>query len=136
MQSIIDSKKYHDFRVERLHHHTKKLRDMLGALLNSGSKRSEAGAGISTIASSSWDVAVKMYTSHLSFQIVFPECGGKFNASTMITRDEGLDEKPLALQIRQVRLKLVITPVITMRDDRGHSIIAKNLQNAHVLTMR
>jgi hypothetical protein len=41
----------------------------------------------------------------------------------------------MELQLRQTWLKLVITPVITMRDDRGTAMKANNLHHSTVLTM-
>ena len=107
---------------------------MLGPLLNNGSPRAEAGKDLGAIAIKAWELSVNMYSSHLSFQVYFPETSGKFNAATMIAKDQPrLDS--MQLQIQQVRLKLVITPVITMRDDRGTTIKDKNLHKSTVLTM-
>lgn len=42
---------------------------------------------------------------------------------------------PMVLQQRHVRLSLIITPVITARDDRGGKISALTLNKALVLCM-
>jgi hypothetical protein len=107
---------------------------MLGPLLNPGCVRAEAGRDLGALVIKAWELSVKMYTSHLTFQVYFPVTAAKFMAATMITKDRpGVDA--MHLQIKQTRLKLVITPVITLRDDRGTTIKAKNLHLSTVLTM-
>jgi hypothetical protein len=108
---------------------------MLGPLLNDGSDRTAAGRDLGAIAIKAWELSVKMHTSYLTFQVYFPETASKFSASTMVAKDRRR-VNPIILQTRQTRLKLVITPVITMRDDRGTTIKAKNLHLSSVLTMR
>jgi hypothetical protein len=134
VQTIIASSNYQDFRSTQLSHHSKRLRDMLGPLLNQGCPRAEAGRDLGAIAIKSWELSVRMFTSHLTFQVYFPETAAKFNAATMIAKDQPKVD-PMQLQIKQTRLKLVITPVITLRDDRGTTIKAKNLHFSTVLTM-
>lgn len=134
VQSVVSSADYSKFRAKKLGEHTKRLRDMLGPLLNQNAVRSEAGGDLGAIAVTTWELSVKMNTSHLTFQIYFPETAAKFSAATMIAKDNsGVD--PMSLQIKQNRLKLVITPVITMRDDRGTTIKAKSLHYSNVLLM-
>jgi hypothetical protein len=134
VQSIISSKDYQSFRSLQLNYHTKRLRDMLGPLLNTNTQRAEAGRDLGAIAVKAWELSVKMHTSHLTFQVFFPETASKFNAATMIAKDQP-NVDAMQLQIHQTRLKLVITPVVTMRDDRGTTIKAKNLHHSTVLTM-
>ncbi|KAG0648949.1 hypothetical protein D0Z07_4805 [Hyphodiscus hymeniophilus] len=135
IQAVMGSKNFQSFRAQQLGVHTKALRDMLGPLLDDGVTRASAGVDLGAIAVLSWDLSCKMHTSRLTFQIYFPETNGKFTAATMEHKDM-TNADPLQLQIEQVRLKLVITPVITMRDDRGTTIRAKNIHSAMVLLMK
>ena len=80
-----------------------------------------------------------MTTTTKAYRRVLPtksasETASKFNAATMISKDQP-NVDAMQLQIHQTRLKLVITPVVTMRDDRGTTIKAKNLHHSTVLTM-
>ncbi len=134
VQRIVTSPSYEGFRAEQVGAHSKRIRDMLGPLLNQGCDRNRAGNDLGIIIVQSWDTSVKMLTSHLSFQIYFPETAQKFNAATMTAKDQPKVDQ-IQLQLRQTRLKLVITPVVTMRDDRGTTIKAKNLHASSVLTM-
>ncbi|KAF4628284.1 hypothetical protein G7Y89_g9866 [Cudoniella acicularis] len=134
VQSIISAGNYQAYRSTQLAYHTKRLRDMLGPMLNDNISRQAAGKDLGAIAVTAWELSVKMHTSHLTFQVYFPETAAKFMAATMVAKDQPHTD-PMELQIRQTRLKLVITPVITMRDDRGTTIKAKNLHHSTVLTM-
>lgn len=134
IQSIVASPNYQDFRLTEISIHSKKLRDMLGPFLNPGCVRAEAGRDLGAIVIKAWELSIKMFTSHLTFQVYFPETASKFMAATMIAKDQPRVD-PIRLQIKQTRLKLVITPVITLRDDRGTTIKAKNLHLSTVLTM-
>lgn len=106
---------------------------MIGPLLNSDAARADAGQELGGIVITAWDLAIKMTTSHLTFQVYFPETCSKFTAATMHAKDSRIDA--MQLQIQQARLKLVITPVITMRDDRGTTIMAKSILPSDVLLM-
>jgi hypothetical protein len=53
----------------------------------------------------------------------------------MICRDSNHCIDSLTLQIKQYRLKLVITPTITLRDDRQLTIKVASVQYANVLVM-
>jgi hypothetical protein len=133
VKSVVASPTFANFRQEQLTFHTKGLRDILGPLLNADCARSQAGRELGTIVITAWELSVKMYTCRLTFQIYFPETTAKFNAATMHAVDSDAD--PVKLQISQARLKLVVTPVITLRDDRGTTIKAKNLHQANVLLL-
>lgn len=133
VQSVISAATYGEFRCRELNRHTKSLRDMLGPLLNEYSPRAVAGQELGAIVIIAWDLTVKMNTSHLTFQVYFPETCSKFTAATMNAKDSTANA--MQLQIRQTRLKLVVTPVITMRDDRGTTIMAKSIMQSDVLLM-
>jgi len=134
IQTIVDSGEFHEFRKNQLNRHTRSLRDMLGPLLNEGCERAVAGREIGEVAVKAWELSVKMYTSNLTFQIFFPETCTKFTSAIMNSRDHR-NENPNMLQTKQIRVKLVITPIITLRDDRSTTIRVKNLLHSDVLLM-
>ncbi|CZS95830.1 uncharacterized protein RAG0_05342 [Rhynchosporium agropyri] len=135
IQLAVSSPRWESYRNEQLSIHSRQLRDILGPMLDDKADRSKAGKDLGYIALKAWDISEHMNTSQLTFQVSFPETAGKFVAATMISKDDG-HIHPMALQLSQARLKLIITPVITMRDDRGTTIKAKNLHFATVLTMK
>lgn len=103
-------------------------------MLNDSISREGPGKDLGAICFAAWDLSASMHTSHLTFQVFFPETASKFSAASMMAKDQP-NMRPMDLQVRQTRLKLVITPVVTMRDDRGTTIKAKNLHHSTVLTM-
>jgi hypothetical protein len=106
---------------------------MLGPLLDRGNSRTHSCAAITAIATTAWELSLKMHTSHLSFKIFFPETTSKFNAHTMIATNS--TEDPFKLQFNQTRLRLVVTPLVTLRDDRGRAILVKNIRMAGVILL-
>jgi hypothetical protein len=134
IESVVDHERFSQFRQHQLNFHTKSLRNMLGPLLDTNASRGEAGILLGAIVIHTWNMSVKMNTSHLTFQIFFPETAVKFSAATMNAKDHpGADM--MQFQLRQCRVKLVLTPVITLRDDRGSTIRAKSMLHADVLLM-
>lgn len=134
IKAIINHEGFEGFRNARILHHIKQLRDMLGPLLNIHIPRSEAGKSLGNLVAKAFDTSISLHTSSLTFQIYFPELSVKFNPATMVARD--MDTTNVAqMQLSQLRLKLVITPVVTLRDDHGTTIRVKNLHKAQVLTM-
>lgn len=131
---ILHSPNFEFWKKETMNSHCKNLRDYVGMLLNEGAKRQDAGRDLGVVAMRAWDIGVKMQLSGLSFQVIFPETAGKFTASSMIAKDRP-NVEPMQLQLSQTRLKLIITPVVTLRDDREDSIKVRNLHHSTVLTM-
>lgn len=132
---IVSSEEYPPFRSAVLDKHTKNLRALLGPMLNLGVARANAGRDLGAIVVNAFDISTKLFTSSYSFVIMFPKCGDKFQYASMICRDSSHSIDPLSLQIKQYRLKLVITPIITLRDDRQLTIKVASVQYANVLVM-
>ncbi|KAE8451495.1 hypothetical protein EG329_003568 [Mollisiaceae sp. DMI_Dod_QoI] len=135
VKTIVNHVNYMSWRSSQLHYHAKQLREILEPVLNTHCDRSEAGKALGVLVIRAWDHSAKMFGAPLTFQVYFPETNSKFSATSMFAKDQPHADQ-MQLQIRQTRLKLVITPVVTLRDDRGTTIKAKNLHLATVLTMR
>ena len=134
VRAITKSEEYDTFRSDCLNHHTKELRKLLGPVLNADACRADAGRDITVFMTKAWELAVKMLCSDSSFQMVYPESQGRFVASSMVSVDARYgDRQPRELQMAQARIQLFVTPLITMRNDGGNSIIAKSIQMARVL---
>jgi len=103
-------------------------------MLDDSADRSSAGQDLGVIVYNAWDLSVKMWSAHVQFQIVFPEAYKRFDQPTMIARDKRPEEQMRCYQIAH-RVKLVMTPNITLRDDRGFSIVTKAIAKANVLLM-
>jgi hypothetical protein len=134
LEQISQHPSFAAYQSMRITFHSTKLRGILGPLLNTHAVRNTAGVDLGRIVKRVWDLSVSIYTSFMTFQIYFPETNSKFNAATMYAKDQP-GEDQTQLQFNQLRLKLVITPVITLRDDSTTSIRTQNLHKAVVLTM-
>jgi hypothetical protein len=133
----VSDEKYLVYRSYYLNKHTANLRAKLGPLLDPGVQRANAGKDIGKIVVRAYDLSANMYQSFKTFVVTFPECGARFIDSSMVCRDDVIPENnTLALQIKQARIKLTMSPVITIRDDRVRSIDVKSVQESHVLTMK
>ena len=134
IQMVVDSPDYAMFRSHQISNHTKCFRSMLRPLLDVNSSRAEAGTDLGAIVVLAWDTSADMYTSGLSFEVSFPETTSIFNAATMFVRDR-FHVDPMVLQALKTPIKLVITPSITLRDDRGATPRNRSLHKSMVLTM-
>jgi len=114
--------------------HCKSLRSLTNSLVDEGVARDQCGKDLGAIVMNAWRLSVKMNTSRFSFQTYYPDTAGKFVAATMTAINDSNND-PMSLQVRQARMKLVITPGITRRDDTGTTIIANHLHSATVLIM-
>lgn len=133
-ESMLASSNYETFRHTQLTDHTMRLREILRPMINLDSSLLQATQDIGTMVAAAWDLAVEMHTSHITFQIYFPDVSARFSAATMVAINS--DDNPNDLQTAQRLLKLVATPVVTVRDDRGTTIITKNLHRAVVMLAR
>lgn len=118
----------------RLKQHTRRLQDMLRSLLREDCEINFADRDLHEIVITALDLCARVHSSALTFQIIFPDIRSKFNTRTMIVCDKDL-VKSQASHLTSNRLKLIVTPIVTMRDDRGRTIKAKSIQLAKVLTM-
>ncbi|RKF60958.1 hypothetical protein OnM2_046004 [Erysiphe neolycopersici] len=136
IKNITKDEDYKLLRSSRITQHSNSLRGILGSLLNEDCNFASAGRDLGAIVTLAFDLCESIHSSALTFQIFFPNLSTtKYNASTMIVRDK-IFIKPLALnRVTMTRLKLVISPMVTLRDDRGTTIKAKSLQLASVLTI-
>lgn len=76
-----------------------------------------------------------MYMEEVAtFHVTFPECASKFNAASMVSKSNN-SGTAMNLQIRQARVKLVITPMVTMREYKNGVMSACIIHVANVLVM-
>lgn len=134
VRNIVSNEAYGIFRDGQIEYHSTELRNRLGLLLDENTDRNQSRSGVRAIVANAWDLSEAMNVSRIQFPVNYPDTAGKFVAATMVAKDRQ-DVDPMQIQIHQTRLKLIISPCITLRDDRGLTIVAKNLVNATVLLM-
>lgn len=133
MQSVISDPTYPLFRSAQIEKYSKTIKGIAGPFLNYDASQTIAGQELAHTIMKAWDLSAKMHAAQVSFQNIYPETGGRFTAATMVAKDCPKDG--MQLQREQARIKLVICPAITMRDDRGTSITAKAVIHSDVLVM-
>lgn len=122
-----------EYRSRRISFHQQRLKTIVGPLMDSDASRTEAGFDLHAVASTSLQVSALMFQSRLNFEFSWALTCGKFSVDFHVPKDPPLD--PLMLQARQYRLKLVVTPTILFRDDRGVSINPKRVLRSEVFVM-
>lgn len=117
--------------MQQTAYHGKCIRDFLIRLVSPDVSRIVAGNDIGNIVTKAWDLIAEMSSSGITFKTHFPETSTKFTASLM--EPVNSDISPMKLQNAGAKVRLVITPLVTLRDDRGTSIRCKNLVISKVL---
>lgn len=110
------------------------LLNFLEPLLNKLTSNSDAYRSLEEVASSAWKLSSDILTSRLTFDFRFPEIGSRFSSQSMLAIWPTSD--PLELQARHWRIALVVTPVITCRNDMGTNISAHSVALADVICMQ
>lgn len=125
------------FKNHKLNQHHQHLKTMVAPFLPRDKKSTttqEAFYDLFTIAGSAWELSTKLFQSRLTFQYVWNDVHTRFSAETH--RSLGIDLDPHMLQQEYWRIKLCVTPAITLRNDQGMTIDTKNILKSGVLVMR
>jgi hypothetical protein len=131
--AILKDPDFPAFRQRKESFHQQRLKTIVGPLMDLTASRHDAGFDLHNIASTAFQVSANMFQSRLNFQFVWNDTCSKFVAECHVAKDTNLD--PSTLQTKQWRLKLVITPGITLRDDRGLNLVPKRVLRSEVLVM-
>lgn len=122
-----------DYRAGRTSFHQQRLKTIVGPLMDPAASRSDAGFDLHAVASAALQVSALMFQSRLNFEFSWSTTCSKFSVDFHVPKDAPMD--PLMLQQRQYRLKLVVTPSILFRDDRGVSASTKRVLRSEVFVM-
>lgn len=124
---------YDAFRDENINRLTAMLRSVVDPFVDKAATDTIYAAGMRGLVACGWDVSASLWTGTMRHGIWFPDTGSKFHAASMLARNAKCD--PAQLQARQLRLALVITPIITVRDVRNKKAGVRSLTVAEVLVM-
>ncbi|GAB1313596.1 Liprin-beta-2 [Madurella fahalii] len=125
------------FKNHKLNQHHQQLRMMIAPFLprtKENNTRDEAFYDLFAIAGAAWELSSKLLRSPLTFQYVWNDPCARFSAD--VHEALGCSISPTTLQREQWRLKLCVTPAITMRSDKGMTISAKQILKSGVTVMR
>ena len=124
-----------DFHKAKIEYITKLLMGSLESVLSTTADASEAFQRLEDVAHRGFDISAKLLTSRLTFDFRFPEIGSRFSAQSM-TALWPTDMAPTDIQARHWRIAMVMTPVVTCRNDTGHNISAHSVTGAEVVCMQ
>ncbi|KAF9870493.1 protein phosphatase [Colletotrichum karsti] len=138
VNSCINHDRYEAYRNHRIEYFQAELREMLGPLLlaedQGGPNLEEADVALRNMVEKAWAISAKMFTSRCTFDFRFPDAGARFNTQLMVAVAPNIDSH--ILQAEHWRVQLVVTPVITVRNDTGASISVASITKAHVICMK
>ncbi|KAF6840486.1 hypothetical protein CPLU01_01172 [Colletotrichum plurivorum] len=138
VNSCINHERYEAYRSHRIEYFQSELREMLAPILldesDGGPNLEEADDALRNMIEKAWAISAKMFTSRSTFEFRLPEAGARFSTQTMVAIAPNID--PYVLQAEHWRVQLVITPVITVRNDTGATISVASITNAHVICMK
>ncbi|KAH8906594.1 hypothetical protein BR93DRAFT_625000 [Coniochaeta sp. PMI_546] len=124
---------FNDYRARRISYHQQRLKTIVGPLMDPTASRTDAGFDLHAVASTALQVSALMFQSRLNFEFTWSLTCSKFSVDFHVPKDAPAD--PLMLQAKQYRLKLVVTPAILFRDERGVSSHPKRVLRSEVFVM-
>ncbi|KAH9898773.1 hypothetical protein F4778DRAFT_195861 [Xylariomycetidae sp. FL2044] len=138
IRSMLANSDYQAFRQAKIDHHTEMLRLCLAPLRSSDCTEEKAQKAMRLVVSATWDVSTKIWASGMTLHFHFPETGDKFAYGTMDALNIAQFGKTVEeLQWSQMRLSLIVTPSLSIRDDRdGTNLRTYHIRKAEVLVMK
>jgi hypothetical protein len=134
INSIMSDARYPMYRDHRVQYIQHEMREMVDPLMNRLADRQSANHDLGVIAEHAWDLSARLLTSRLTFEFRFPEVASRFSASSMVPVFPDLD--PAELQTQHWRVAMVVTPVITARNDTSSNISVHGVTISDVICMQ
>ncbi|KAH6676147.1 hypothetical protein F5X68DRAFT_157743 [Plectosphaerella plurivora] len=131
---IINSDRYEAYRESRVEYFARELEAMLSPLMNQFANLADAFKDLRAMVTKAWSLSAKTLTSRLVFEYRFPDAGSRFTLQSMIAVAPNIDG--YQLQVEHWRVQLVVTPVITVRNDNGNTLSVDVTNLAEVLLMK
>jgi hypothetical protein len=133
---IVNSEEAAEFRANLVEDHTTMLRDILKPMRSCMVDDEKAFKAISIVIKAAWTITSKIWTSGMTLHFFFPETGSKFSFGTMRPMNF-MNVQPEQMQYSQFRVMLIVTPTLSLRDDRDlDSLRTHELMKADVLVMK
>ncbi|KAL2156843.1 hypothetical protein VTH06DRAFT_4073 [Thermothelomyces fergusii] len=126
---------FKNYKLTQHHQHLKTMQQQQQQQQQGGrAAANEAFYDLFTITTAAWDLSGRLLRSRLTFQYAWADAGARFAAETHEPLDRAAVDRP-ALRHEHCRLRFCATPAVTVRDDRGVTIDARNILKAGVLLM-
>ncbi|KAL2759637.1 hypothetical protein ACRALDRAFT_1067609 [Sodiomyces alcalophilus JCM 7366] len=134
VNSIVNSERYQHYREGRIEYFAAELENMLSPLMSPYASLDEAKSDLRSMVGKAWSLSAKTLTSRMTFEYRFPEAGSRFSMQSMIAVAPNIDG--YVLQAEHWRIQLVVTPVITVRNDNGSTLSVHVTNLSEVLLMK
>ncbi|KAI2625338.1 hypothetical protein GGS26DRAFT_600080 [Hypomontagnella submonticulosa] len=108
-----------EFREKSINQHVRMVVSILEPLRAAKSTDEEAAKAVRIMVNVTWEISAKVWTSGMTLHYTFPDCGHKFAFGTMDAANGAhIGLTPQDLQYSQTRIAFVVSPILTMRDER------------------
>ena len=132
--TMLDSPRWDQFRHTKVNEHFQSLKNAVWALVPNDTKtemREDAHFDLFSMIELSWELATKMFLSRADFTFSWPQVGEKYSVESHFPAD--MQREPSANEVRYWRVRLAVTPGVTMRTPEGMSIKPLRILRANVL---
>ncbi len=129
---ILMDSRFQEFRQFKINHHVDRVKMIVGPMLPTTKTRNESQYDLHNLVSQAMELSAVMFESRRRFDFTWNSTCTKFSAEHHSSLDSSLP--PIQLQVNQWRLKLVVTPGITLRDERNPNI-SRRVLKSDVLVM-
>ncbi|KAI2622842.1 hypothetical protein GGS21DRAFT_344649 [Xylaria nigripes] len=135
---IASSQDAADFRRRTVERHTNILSALLDPCRAQATSAEAAQKSLRVMVAACFDISIKIWSSGKTLHYIFPECASKFLPGTMeALNGHHMAATPEELVNSQCRVSLVVTPTMTLRDDRNSSRMQCHaIHKAQVLVMK
>ncbi|KAI0395011.1 hypothetical protein F5Y17DRAFT_457405 [Xylariaceae sp. FL0594] len=122
IRAIAAAPEVSEFRRRTVDRHAHMMSALLEPCRSNDVSAETAAKSIRIMVAACWDISLKVWSSGKTLHYVFPECAHKFSPGTMeALNGHHIGATPEQLLASQCRVSLVITPTMTLRDDRDAS---------------
>ncbi|KAK6077978.1 hypothetical protein SCUP234_06352 [Seiridium cupressi] len=136
IQFIIEAPEADDFKRRTVAKHVGMLHDILRPMRSCIIEDEQARKGLTIVINAAYTITTKIWTSGMTLHYYFPETGSKFAYGTMRALNY-TDTPSDQMQYQQYRIMLVVTPTLSLRDDRDMDRLRTHeLLKSDVLVMR
>ncbi|KAF2967145.1 hypothetical protein GQX73_g6419 [Xylaria multiplex] len=138
IKAIAMSKEVSEFRRRTVERHANIISALLEPCRSQSSSAEIAQKSLRIMVAACWDISIKVWSSGKTLHYVFPECANKFSPGTMeALNGHHMTTNPEELVTSQCRVSLVVTPTMTLRDDRDAARMqCFAIHKAQVLVMK
>ncbi|KAI2778828.1 hypothetical protein F4815DRAFT_224681 [Daldinia loculata] len=126
------------FKKESIERHAHMMAIIMQPLRSISVTDKDAIKPLRVMVSATWEVSAKVWVSGMTLHYTFPECACKFAEGTMEpVNGPALGLTPAELQMSQTRVSFVVSPVLSVRDERNENELEYHgIKKAQVLVMK